>query len=185
MYLVRAEVTTKVEAGRLTDVHIGVAAKDRIKQKFGPFLARSALATYMMRRLKPMITGWLKGKPSTAAPTRGDPEALRAQGYTRLVWVLRELQKSGPLIVLNTPMLTYHPDGAVERVSPWESVAYQRAAAEVGAIYLDATDEMARVYRETGQPPFGFANFRPGVGHLNAGGHRAVWRTIERWLVTR
>ena len=176
--------------GALAAVELVPEAKDALKAAFEPLLSRSALATYLMRRYKSVVMGWVDG---ARALTDGDaavaappppPELDTAEATERLAFVLTALTRNGPVLVLDVPELRYQPARQVESAAPAVSAVYRAAAARAGARYVDAGPELVAAYRATGRPGHGFDDVQPGYGHLNAEGHAAVARALAAALTS-
>ncbi len=165
-------------------VHLVLEQKDRIKDLFGPLITRSALATHLMRRMKPVVMNVLAmdmlDGPATP-PATLDLEAADA----RLVEVLRHLRRSAPVLLLDVPQLRYLRGGETELGDPDESATYARAATLAGVDYLDAGPALRDAYAIGGQPGHGFDNLRIGTGHLNERGHAAVAAALTAWFAER
>jgi hypothetical protein len=172
-------------AGGIHRLWLTVDAKDRLKRVFAPIITRSALATYLMRRFKPVVMGWraawreLKGAPDPQPATA--PLDYRA-AEERLSFVLRRLQTSAPVVVLDIPHIVYRAEGA-SLGAPEEVAVFRRAARAAGVDYLDAGPALISAYARTRQPLHGFANLKIGSGHLNEAGHAVVADVVSRWLL--
>lgn len=91
-----------------------------------------------------------------------------------------------------TPMIVYHPhlqlgeDGAVSAQTDENCLnALYMACESTGVILVDMTDEFIDYYHNTCKLPHGFSNTMPGVGHLNADGHRLVAQALYEKIVER
>ena len=94
----------------------------------------------------------------------------------------RESQAVGArLVVLYTPLTPLLEDGKVI----WneqdigadyaqEQEIMRDVCRELGVPLWNPAEQLTRYVADTGQFPNGFANNRPGYGHLNAAGHRLV-----------
>lgn len=165
--LLKPEVS--VSAGQ---VQVQPAQADRLKALVEPLITRSALATYLMRRFKPVVLRWVRPAGPPAAPV--DDVAHQGEAQRRLVLVLRALQAVAPVLVVYTPNLAYRAQRQTEALAPHEAAVFRGACAEVGVPLVDLTPAFEAHYAQTGQPPVGFANHRIDRGHLNEAGHRLV-----------
>ena len=174
---------TRDEAGRIRDIHVPVEAADKLKATFDPLLRHSALATYMMRRLKPVISKWLWPAPAPQAQKDAweDPRTWRLGGE-RLAAILTQMKGTAPVVALEVPYIAYGPGREAHFGEPQEREAFERAAREAGVPLVDAGPAMIAHYRATGEPSNGFQNHRIGAGHLNETGHRVVAETLAAWL---
>ncbi|MCA9542804.1 MAG: hypothetical protein KC613_00390 [Myxococcales bacterium] len=164
-------------------------AADRWKARVAPIIDRSALATYLMRRFKPLITRWL-APAGPAEPPLDDTTPQAAEvAVQRLTLILRELGDTAPVWVVHTPTLRYGVAGATEDLAPHEGRIYRAAAQAASARYVSAGPALVASYQRTGQPPVGFQNHTVGAGHLNAQGHQAVAEALQAplraWLEGR
>lgn len=183
VHLMGPTVAVERSGGRITRVSPLLEGKDRLKDLFGPLLSRSALATHMMRRLKPVVQGVLDApapEAASAAPAKLD----LVEAEARLAWILTEMRRVAPVLVLDVPQLRYLPAGTTMLGDPTEGHTYQRAATGV-ADYLDAGPALIATYRASGQPGHGFSNLEVGRGHLNERGHEAVAAALLGWLEAR
>ena len=188
--LLSSDVSVERDAGGIQRIALSLNDKDQLKGAFGPILDNSALATYLMRRLKPVILesvaefkrvfGPAEAEARLMAPP--DDKAGRFEAADRLAFILRRMRAAGPVLVVYVPFLEYGPHRHAEAVAAWETEAYTLAAKRAGVPLLDCGPALIDVYARTGQPPHGFPNKRVGVGHLNAAGHAAVAETIAGWL---
>lgn len=188
-------VVEEAPGGGIARIAVAPEGKDRVKAAFGPVLERSALATWLMRRYKPVVLGWLDAfgvtgdavaaEPGEAAPGAGPDGGGaddREEAVRRLAFLLSEMTRSFPVVVVDVPEIRYGGDRRATRLDPAASEVYRRAAAIAGAELVDAGDELVRAWRETGRPGHGFDNLRLGIGHLNRDGHEAVGRALARSL---
>lgn len=175
------------EAGTLINIRPPSEAKDRLKRAIAPVIDRSALATYMMRRFKPIFVAWLDrarrfGEPTPERTVGEIVEDRTPVAIERLAVVLSRLKRDGLVLVLDVPHLHYRADRQASRAAPAESRVYREAAARAGVWYLDTGPKLIAAYEETGQPGHGFANKEIGVGHYNEAGHRAIAEALAQWL---
>ena len=176
------------DAGRVLRIRPAMLQTDVIKKSFEPLLTRSALASWMMRRMKPVILDWVDGlnalaRTGAGAPPPGPAPALdTAEATTRLTALLTELKATAPVVVLDIPHVAYRPGRRAERAAVDESVVYRDAAQRAGAEYVDAFEALSESYARSGQPGHGFPNNYVGVGHLNERGHEAVASALTKTL---
>ena len=171
--------------GKIISVRPVLEAKDSMKDSLRPLLSRSALATLMMRRLKPIVLDWVsfvRGGDSDADESGSEVDGAEVECGLRLAWVLNELKKTAPVVLLDIPHLRYQADRKAVYASAQERRAYREAARLAGVPVIDAGPDLQAAYRESGQPGHGFANHRIGEGHLNEAGHIAVAQAMTRYL---
>ena len=175
-------------AGTIVRLSPVLEGKDELKQTFGPLLQRSALVTWMMRRMKPVIMGWrakLRGGSEDDAPAAEDPDAWQ-EAAARLAFVLKDLASQGAeVVLLDLPHIEYRPERQTVLGSEDERRAYRAAAEQAGVVYVDTYDALRQAYADTGQPAHGFHNLTIGHGHLNGSGHRAVAEALSAWVTDR
>jgi hypothetical protein len=158
--------------GRIVAVRLEVADRHALKQAFEPLLQSSALATLLMRRIKPTLeqVGVLSREFAN-----GPKHDIRSCGEV-MSFILAGAKAEGPVVAMFLPQIDYLPArrSRMTRISSEESKFFQAAAAQAGVPFFIADEALMKQYEETGQPGHGFGNARMGVGHLNAYGHRAV-----------
>lgn len=84
-----------------------------------------------------------------------------------------------------TLLLVYDPvvrtgesgDGYTE-TDPADLAAIETACRGNGILFVDLTESYLAGYKEAHRLPYGFANTRPGSGHMNAWGHELFARTV-------
>jgi len=175
-------------------IGLAPAMNDRIKEKLAPVLRRSALATHLARRLKPVLTQsvkealcWIRDCPPVDASETLDQtyaEHHQVEAARRLRLALEAIQKQTTVTVVYVPALNYKVGRVVEPQYPWEGTNYRDVCHALGIPFLDTSEALAQAYRETGQPGHGFPNAVVGQGHLNKLGHAAVAQAIHGWLQT-
>ena len=189
-------VVVKTDLESATEsIGLAPAMNDRIKEKLGPLLRRSALVTHLARRLKPVLTQsvkdamcWVRNCSANDAPEVRDQsyaERYKAEAERRLRLVLAPLARTKNLSIVHVPALIYKTERRVEHQYPWEGAIYQTVCASLDIPYLDTTAALKKSYQASGQPGHGFSNAIMGQGHLNAEGHRAVAQAIHGWLQNR
>ncbi len=189
---------TRGPTGAIASIALVAEAKDGLKRRFEPLLGRSALATYLMRRYKPAMLAWLEGVRRLLRVTAGDtadlgasdplePDGLtigaaREEAVQRLAFILRDMARHAPVIVVDIPGLNYFHGRRSEPEAPAASAVYREAAARARARFVDAGPQLAAAFARTGLPPHGFPDLRLGTGHLNEVGHDAVAHALAAAL---
>lgn len=144
--------------------------------------------------LKRVILDWRRGAfrfalgrtELTVEPPAGALPPPRDEAWAFVLTRLRE-RTALPLAILYAPAVPALVRGRVsieDRYGPWAQRLREVAAAR-GIDFVDATPALIADYRATGQLPRGFQNGRPGEGHFNAGGHRALARAICPWIESK
>ena len=117
-----------------------------------------------------------------AATSTNQPlDADQQKTYEPLIdWTLQQLQQSLPnLVITYLPLINYDDvvtQGARQEASPnyiIEQLLQQRAQ-EHQIPFISLRQDYVDFYLNQGQELTGFNNTRPGMGHLNAKGHRLV-----------
>ena len=88
------------------------------------------------------------------------------------------------LIIVYDPVIYADETGAGGTdTDPADLAAMETACRENGILFLDLTDSYLAGYNGQHKLPYGFANTRPGSGHMNRWGHglfaQAVFDTIS------
>ena len=122
----------------------------------------------------------LASSEDDSIPARAGPPVNAAL----IDWSVTQLARDyGPnMTVLWIPSLSY--TGGSNSPTLIE-IEVARACSRRGIQFVDPRDEMQAEFRRTGQPLQGFGNTQPGVGHLNAEGHRIVADVLAEHLLPR
>lgn len=185
---------------RITDVSVVARGSDRLKALAEPLIARSALATHLMRRAKSTVEELLAlvsalrsgaeepvgGAPVADAAPVDVPAAHRSEELAvteRLAWILGALRDTGtPVLLLVLPEVDYRPRGEASDAAPETTAWFAAAAHAAGVPVVSAGPQLIARYGATGVPGHGFADLQIGVGHLNPSGHQAVADALAAWL---
>lgn len=163
--------------------------KDAIKKYLDPLLTRSAFATYMARRVSPLMRDLVKIlRPSRNAVANAEPEALqevnRRKGEAAkievMTFILRSMAARTPVTIIFLPQMEFAPNGAstVAEISNHYASILKSACTAAKVQCIDSTDYLRKSYRTYGNPPFGFRNTKPGKGHLNKLGHQSIAESL-------
>jgi hypothetical protein len=163
---------TRTGDAAITSVRPNAASRQGLKRVFEPVLQSSALATLLMRRIKPTLERWGVISGQSAKDRKYDLGLCKEAMSVVFASAIAE----GPVVAMFLPQLDYLPArfSRMTRTSSEESRFFQAAAARAGVPFYVADDVLVKQYARTGQPGHGFANARVGAGHLNANGHQAV-----------
>lgn len=83
------------------------------------------------------------------------------------------------LIIAYDPVIAVNQQGeAITGTDPDCLNAFEDICAELGIIFLDATDTFIGNYAQNHTLPYGFSNTEPGMGHINPVGHRLFAQLI-------
>ncbi|HEY3637450.1 MAG TPA: hypothetical protein VGK90_04805 [Rhizomicrobium sp.] len=154
-------------------------------------LAReSALVTFVARRLEEPVRQFLAGirqwrsRPAVFAESSPPGERYTDGDFEPLLaCIFRNIASHYKLIIAAVPDTDFEPAGKSEIPDGGKFQRdVERAANAVGAGYFDAAPVLETLYRQTGQPPRGFAFSQPGHGHLNADGHAALAHGLENQI---
>jgi lysophospholipase L1-like esterase len=180
------------QLGRINSVTTSANAKDELKGVINPLIQQSALATHMMRRLRPVVTDVLQSidgargviGSASANSTHDNTEKRLSETDAKeiLGFVLTNLGAKKPVMVAYLPDMIYRESRVAEEAAPQLADVYRRLATTAGVGFVNMAGAFRDVYERTGQPPHGFHNHHMGVGHMNAAGHEAVGRSLVEWL---
>ena len=165
--------------------------KDVMKKYLEPLLIRSAFATYMARRTKPLlldIAAVFNPSPGPMAKAEpGEPQSKQAKKRSYeiaqvkvMTFILRSMAKKGPVTVVFLPEMEFAPNGAstVAKISSRYARVLERACKAAEVQCINPSDYLGKAYLSHGNPPFGFSNTKPGKGHLNKLGHQAIAESL-------
>ena len=92
--------------------------------------------------------------------------------------LLGEVVRLSPrTILVYVPHLRYF-DAVPRDAYPVRRAWYRALAERRGLAFVDPTDALLAEFRRTGEPLQGFANTRPGIGHMNARGHELLGKLL-------
>jgi hypothetical protein len=172
----------EADAFRYLVSHSAIFAQ--INAKFIDSLKERAAA---LRKSIKQLRGWVSGSaPKAAASTTGtavavdDPKLAAREASDVVAYMLTNLKRIAPVQVVFIPLLEFHSGRTLdERADSAEArAAFTCAAALSQTPMIVLNDRLMAAYKETGQPPFGFANTGPGNGHLNIAGHQLLAQAI-------
>jgi hypothetical protein len=160
----------------IEDVQLHASARQRLKNMVQPLISRSALATHLMRRAKPLITqgGEIEFKETqitTSQVANGDQITIELLSY-----IIKTISKDQKTFVIHIPNISYEKNRRAS-VSPSSLQAtriFNAAATNSGTNLITLDTPFIESYRQCGQPGHGFMNAVIGAGHINALGHAAV-----------
>ena len=88
-----------------------------------------------------------------------------------------------PIIVYDPVIYTDENGTGYTDTEPADLAAMETACRENGILFVNLTERYLAGFMDQHKLPFGFANTRPGMGHMNAWGHQlfaqAVYETIR------
>ena len=118
-----------------------------------------------------------------AAPDReggGETAGLSAEGRRAMAWTISELHQRYPrLLLVYLPAISY--DRSTTQPSEVETMLAQEAEKN-GVPLINMREDFIANTRTTFQPPCGFNNSEPGVGHINDLGHALTAARISDYL---
>ena len=160
----------------IEDIQLHASARQRLKNMVQPLISRSALATHLMRRAKPLITrgGEIEFKETsmtTSQVENGDQITIELLSY-----IIKTISKNQKTFVIHIPNISYEKNHRAS-VSPSSLQAtriFNAAATNSGTNLITLDTPFIESYRQCGQPGHGFMNAVIGAGHINALGHAAV-----------
>lgn len=165
--------------------------KDVMKKYLDPLLTRSAFATYMARRAKPLLIELAATfKPSPDATEKAEPDEPQTKQEKQreyemaqvkvMTFILRSMATKKPVTIVFLPDMEFAPNGAssMTRISSRYARTLEKACKAAKAHCVDPSDHLREAYLKHGNPPFGFSNTKPGKGHLNELGHQAIAESL-------
>ena len=163
--------------GDIEDYRVSVSQNDRRKESFRVVINNSATAYYLMRKYKNQIVTSLSrlknifsGKSEKKKGSK-KKKRIGEQEYTkRLEYILRQIKGRVLVLYIPSPRVLHDSDTQNDRVRNVVKMASQNTGLDL----LDMTDDFKSSYSLTGQFLNGFANSKPGEGHLNERGHQLV-----------
>lgn len=102
----------------------------------------------------------------------------------RLRVLLERLQEVAPVSVLFIhPLELRGAHDAVPGATPGRAEeAIRKVLSSLGVPMASTGPALAESFRRSGVAPFGFENTQPGIGHLNAVGHRVIGQALAELL---
>lgn len=124
-------------------------------------------------------------KPHETVPVEGVDPAYLDQVLSKVLADAAESCREAGV----QPMILYHPtlylskDGSpYVSTDPADLERMERCCRENGILFVDMTDSYLQGVTDGHRLPYGFANTKPGMGHMNSWGHRlfaqGIYRTI-------
>lgn len=173
------------EITKLKPKLMGLSAQ---RLRLDPILSRSALATFLMYRLKALLALDLPRTEKKIVPTSEPTERKRVTEL--LVHVFRDINKRTPLVVLYLDRIDYGANS--KAVIDTSKASFQEfkqiitnAANEVEIPFIATGDYLIKQYAKHGQPGHGFSNKKPRSGHLNDLGHQATAQALVDLLTSQ
>lgn len=151
-----------------------------------PLLSRSSLLNYLKQRLKKLDISFsfpyfitdnniVSEKESLPINSSAMKDVNRIRAQKIFTFILKEIRTVAPTYALYLPSLKYHANGfSSESTASILTSEIVMSAAEATGIPFRRVNELAKIYRDTLQPPIGFNNSNIKGGHLNSSGHRAT-----------
>lgn len=158
---------------RIISLHIKEKPLTTLRIWLDPIISRSALATYLMRRIKAMS---IKNKDTNDPANKELSDVDDAYIIELLEYLFSSMNTQVPVAVLYIQRLDYgeHRISTVGKQSAESESLIRNAAREAGVPFLSTRSYMKSSYQENGQPGTGFSNKNILAGHLNRLGHQAT-----------
>lgn len=126
---------------------------------------------------------WSQYDRSRKVEAKGQPEKV-GDSYRELAAEVLAMGKEQagniPIIIFNLSRLKIEHDGSVTiSADQGECEAMRIACQEQGITFIDMSETFLDNYVTERVLPYGFANSKVGVGHLNAYGHRMIADTLQ------
>ena len=161
---------------RITGLHLHEEPLDKLRVMLDPILGRSALATYLMQRVKALLINKNRKNKAKDKAVTVITDADKQLIKEILVYLLASMNSKTPVAILYLPKMLYGVNRTA--VEDQQSDEFERlladAASIVGVPLLSTETRMKSSYHEYGQPGVGFPNNNILSGHLNRLGHQAV-----------
>lgn len=150
----------------------------KLRVMLDPLLSRSALATYLMRRLK--AVGSEEGKKiQVVGKVRNDQDIKEI-----LTYIFTQINSRVPVAILYHPEMKYgvkRTAVSTPRSTQFEGLV-QGVAKSIGIPFMSTRFSMKDSYLKYGQPGVGFSNKNILGGHLNMLGHQATAKVLFNLL---
>lgn len=146
-------------------------------------LRRSSLMVFLQGRVRLLwgqererLGRTLSGRPPEPGDVVARPYTPRAAAIMDSLFTV--MQAVTPrLVLVYIPHINYFSSPPAVAY-PTRRAFYRELAARHHLPLVDPSDELLAAYRRDGEPLHGFANTRPGYGHMNARGHAVVGRLL-------
>lgn len=172
------------EKGEVDNIVHSFRQPHRLRQMTEVLFSNSSLASYLLERLKTFKSASVA---KSASPKASNPDNIlikHQQDEDKFLkvasHVFDRLTKIAPVEVIYVPELNYNPDGVAIETAESNATAemFAQLAASSGSGFRSGGEHLVRSYKETHQPPFGFANAKIHYGHLNPQGHQGIARVM-------
>lgn len=171
--------------GDIESLGFTAAELNPLRKKLDGLLRHSALATYLLNRLKAARAPTNVPAPATPGRDNKATEQHEKIAGDVLIHTFMQLPRKNS-IVLYLPGITYLENRIAQPTEQSDRFLrlVQRSADSAGIRVVDTTDALIDLYLSQGQPGHGFANSSATSGHLNVSGHRAVAQVLAEALAT-
>lgn len=166
---------------KLVDIEVEFRQQHELRRKAAIIFDNSALATYLLERIKLIGQGRGSGSHVTKKNNFEEPKSSELQKFADIFeHVTTKLVDIAPVNIIYIPKLEYSESGRSELSE--DSYYYQellrKLAKKSGVSFTSAGSHLQTVYALHQQPPVGFHNAGIKVGHLNELGHAAVGQVL-------
>lgn len=166
---------------RLIDIEVEFRQQHKLRQKTAFVFDNSALATYLLERIKLINEGRGAETPVTKVSYFEAPEYSELQKFKDIFeFVTAKLADIAPVNIVYIPKLEYSELGKSElsEDSYYFQELLRKLAESSGVAFTSTGSRFQSVYALHLQPPVGFHNAGIKVGHLNTLGHAAVGQVL-------
>lgn len=165
----------------LIDIEVEFRQQHKLRRKAAFIFDHSALATFLLERIKLVNQGRVVVTPVTKASHFEAPASAELQKFTDIfTFVTAELTDIAPVSIIYIPKLEYSESGRskLSEDSYYFQELLRKLAKSSGVEFTSAGSRFQAVYALHLQPPVGFHNAGIKVGHLNTLGHAAVGQVL-------
>ncbi len=168
----------------VTQIQLREKRLSRARIILEPLLARSAMATHLVSRLRqlhfdlpfPLVRSVM------AVPSKESNDIPDNTVILKLIF--SEIQGIAPLRVIYIPDLEYRANNIAKQTKASKRFynTINKVTYEAGIPFMSALPMLIETYRANGQPPVGFHNSNITSGHLNERGHEAVATALTKLI---
>lgn len=168
----------------IEDIQLHASGRQRLKNMVQPLISRSALATHLMRRAKPLISrgGEIEFEVDHSKSSEGENDDVIL--IELLSHIIKNISSDQKTFVIHIPNISYGKNrkATVSTSSSEATRIFHAAATKSGTNLIVLDTPFIESYRQCGQPGHGFMNEVIGAGHINAIGHAAVAKHLASAL---
>jgi hypothetical protein len=170
------KIITDKSGKHIIDLYFKAEPMTSLRIKLDPFLRGSALASYLMNRVKALL---INNNISGTTTDKGGAEISDADEkliHEILIYLFESMNSKTPIAILYIPTMEYGANrvASATKFSDEFEHLINDSTRVVGIPFLSTKAYMKASYHENGQPGNGFSNNNILGGHLNKLGHHAT-----------